>query len=80
MAAAALGTLTGHFEVLAQLRLVGVRQILQLLLGCHTGRILSIDLVLIHLVAESKASKTWISGQAWEAQGTDIVTQIGKVT
>lgn len=80
MAAVALGTLAGHFKVLAQLRLVGVRKVLQLLLGCHTGRILCIGLVLIQLLAESNSSETWISSQAWEAQGTDVVTQIGKVT
>jgi hypothetical protein len=36
MAAITLGTVACHFEVLAQLRLVGIGKILQLLLRCCT--------------------------------------------
>ena len=36
MAAITLGTVASHFEVLAQLRLVGIGKILELLLRCGT--------------------------------------------
>ena len=47
VAAIVFGTLASHFIMLAKLSFVSVGEILQLLLGSDTGRILSILLVLI---------------------------------
>jgi hypothetical protein len=62
VAAIVFSTLACHFKVLAELGLVGVGQILQLLLGSDTGRVLCFYLVLIKWLTEAKASKTWITG------------------
>ena len=55
VAAIALGTVGGHLEVLAQLRLVGIGQVLQLLLGSHALIIQCGLLVRLRSITNSKS-------------------------
>ena len=82
MAATALGTLTCLLEVLAELGLVSVRQVLQLLLSGNTCLVhAGVELLLKKRVAwvtrDTQATEAGSSTRSRKPEGRNIVAQIG---
>ena len=82
VAAAALGTLTCLLEVLAELGLVGVRQVLQLLLSgdtslVHAGVELLLNKRVARVTRDTQATEAGSSTRSRKPEGRNIVAQIG---